>query len=172
MNKYVIIFILLVVVIVGWLFYSNGYLVGGNRSGTYTNNELPESYPNYLFPLYNNSVVNEIIEGEEDSITISFLSKDGKEELGSYYSNILTDAYQISGEDKNDEYTSFGMKDEFIYSISVSSSRTKYNNENYNSITTIGVMPMDDELKEDMKNMTEKEKEVMLIWFKAINEME
>jgi hypothetical protein len=33
-------------------------------------------------------------------------------------------------------------------------------------------MPLDDEFKQNMDQITEKEKEIMLIWFKAVNEMD
>jgi len=172
MSKYLIFIILLVIVIGGLFFYSNGYFPIGNNNKTYKNNEIPISYPDHIFPLYNDVVVNEVIEGEEDSVTISFLSKESKEEIKSYYSDLLKDAYQISVENKKGEYTSYGLKNDYIYSITVTSSKTKYDDKNYNAITTIGVMPMDEDMKKDMENMTEKEKEVMLIWFKAINEMD
>lgn len=42
--------------------------------------------------------------------------------------------------------------------------------ESVTTFTTICVMPLDDDFKQDMDQMTEKEKEVMLIWFKALNE--
>ncbi|MFN2341357.1 MAG: hypothetical protein ABR547_08825 [Halanaerobium sp.] len=172
MGKYIMLTIVLAALILGGFLYIGGYLPGGDSPGASGNYEIPYTYPEYLFPVYNNGVVNEIIEGEEESVTISFLNKESKEELKSYYEALLRSAYQISEEDNSREYTSMGMKSDYIYSISVSSSSREYNNENYNTLTTIGVMPLDEEFKQDMDQMTEKEKEIMLIWFKALNEMD
>lgn len=65
-----------------------------------------------------------------------------------------------------------GMKNDYIYNLTISSSRTRYNDEDYKTFTTIGVMPLDDEFKQDMDEMTEKEKKIMLIWFKAMIKMD
>lgn len=172
MSKYLIFFIVLAAVIGGLFFYSSGYFSGGDGAETYGSQELPYTYPEYLFPVHDSGIVNEVIEGEDESVTITFLSKESKEEISSYYQALLTNSYQISEEDNSREYTSMGMKDDYIYSVSVTSSRKKFNNEDYNTLTTIGLMTLDDEFKQDLDQMTEKEKEIMLIWFKALNEMD
>ncbi|MFN2363553.1 MAG: hypothetical protein ABR596_04575 [Halarsenatibacteraceae bacterium] len=172
MAKYIMLTIVLGAVILGAFLYSGSYLPGGDSPGSSVNYEIPYTYPEYLFPIYDKAVVNEVIEGEEESVTISFLSKESKEELKLYYEALLRNAYQISEEDNSREYSSMGMKSDYIYSISVISGSREYNNEDYNTSTTIGVMPLDEEFKQDMDQMTEKEKEIMLIWFKALNEMD
>lgn len=172
MNKYLILVVVLALVSLSFFLYNSGYFPVGDSPAADGKKEIPNIYPEYLFPVYNNSIITEVIEGEEESITISFLSKDSKEELKSYYSDLLTDAYQISEENNSKKYNSMGMKNDYIYNVSVSSSRTKYNDETYKTFTTIGVMPLDDEFKQDMDEMTEKEKEIMLIWFKAMIKMD
>ena len=172
MSKYLIFSMVLAAVILGLFFYSSGYFPGRDGTETYGSQKIPNTYPEYVFPVYDGGVVSEVIEGEEESVTISFISKENKEEIKSYYHDLLIDAYQISEENNSREYSSMGMKDDYIYSVSVTSSSKKYNSEDYNTVTTIGVMPLDDDFKQDMDQMTEKEKEIMLIWFKAMNEMD
>ena len=169
MRKILIIASLALVVIVSVFLYNSGNLPG---SISHSNIEIPVTYPEYLFPVYEGGYINSAIKGEENSVTVSFLSKDSKEEITAYYKELLTNAYQISKKDDGQEYMSMGMKDDYIYSISVGSTGgEEYNKEKYDTLTTIGVMPVQDELKKDMDEMSEKEKEIMLIWFKAINEM-
>lgn len=172
MSKYLIFSMVLAAVVLALFFYSSGYFPDRDDAETYGSQEIPYTYPEYLFPVYDGGVVSEVIEGEEESVTISFLSKENKEEIKSYYSALLSNAYQISEENNSSEYSSMGMRGDYIYSVSVTSSSREYNSEDYNTVTTIGVMPLDDEFKQDLDQMTEKEKEVMLIWFKALNEMD
>jgi len=172
MSKYLIFSMVLAVVILSLFIYSSGYFPGRDSSETNSSQEIPYTFPEYIFPVYDGGIVNEVIEGEEESVTITFLNKESKEEISSYYQGLLTNSYQISEEDNSREYTSMGMKDDYIYSVAVTSSSTEYNSQIYNTVTTIGVMPLDDEFKQDMDQMTEKEKEIMLIWFKAMNEMD
>ncbi len=169
MRKILIILSLVLLSIVLVFLYNSGNLPG---SSSRSNIEIPVTYPEYLFPVYEGGYINSAIKGEENSVTISFLSKDSKEKIANYYKEFLTNAYQISTKDDGQEYMSMGMKDDYIYSISVITTREEYNKEKYNTLTTIGVMPVQDELKKDMDEMSEKEKEIMLIWFKAINEMD
>ena len=117
MNKYVILTMVLAVVILSFFLYSSGYFPGRDIPESSGNQQIPVSYPQHVFPVYDNGLVNEVIEGEEESVTITFLNKESKEEILSYYQGLLTNAYQISEKNKIREYTSMGMKNDYIYSV-------------------------------------------------------
>lgn len=111
---------------------------------------LPADYPEAGFPVYPGSFIAAAQDYEESCIVTGF-AKEPRAQVTAFYREALQDAQVISVTDDDQSYVSYGVKDDYIYTVTVVDS-TEF--KGYPTCYTISLVPAEKGMAEALSQLT------------------
>lgn len=116
--------------------------------------QLPADYPKDCFPIYQDAFVM-AVQNMNNSYVLTCFCKDPVKKVGAFYQELFKDSQVISRTEKSDEYTIFGVKDGYTYTVCVITNTEQEGElKDYPTSLAISVVPAPDDMAKGLEEMS------------------